>query len=153
MGRVASTTATVFAALGGFAVMVASALTWVLPVDGRSALAPSGATASSLLASTYQRSTDFTSSAGIVLLVTGALTTVGAIAGSRAMTALFAALSLIVGVDWLVSAGSAYDGVAAGHLAPGGWLGLGGAAVALVCSFDVRRNARGLSSTHGARRA
>jgi hypothetical protein len=134
---------TLSAVISGIAIAVSSVLPWISSGSARPQGKVEHVSASKMLSWKYVAPVPFDRSVGLAILVCGALVVLGALAGSRLVTAVFAVVTLAVAGSWIGLYASAYRGVVLlwPDLQVGGWLALVGGLIALISGLRVRRAA------------
>lgn len=128
------------AAIGGLVAILGCVLPWVRARDTRPELDLTKTAASSFGDWGFVATDSFPSSAAMVVLVAGLLTTVGAMARSWLLTVAASILALAIGGLWLGLAASAHKGVDLPwtDLRAGALLGIVGATLALAMGLSLR---------------
>jgi hypothetical protein len=132
-------------ALCGAAIVVGSFLSWVAARGRRPASGIEHTAISGLFHWSYQYSGSFLSSFAMVVVVTGALVIIGGVTASRFVTALFSLVALAAGGLWIGLNASHYSATNLPYtdLRIGAWLVVGGALIALISGFLLRRSRPG----------
>jgi hypothetical protein len=128
--------------LCGVAIGAGAFLTWIDARGSRPASGIKHTAITGLFHWSYQYSSSFLRSFGMVLVVAGALILIGGLVASRFMAALFAVIALAVAALWVGLNASHYNSTNLPYsdLRIGAWLALGGSLIALISAFFVRRS-------------
>lgn len=132
--------AAVIAALSGVAIAVGAVLPWVRARGRRPA---SGITHTSVMELFHwsYRASPFLRSFGMVAAAAGIVVIIGALIGSRVLTALFSLLALAAAGLWIALNATHYNPVDLPYsdLRVGAWLTVAGGLAGLISAFFLRR--------------
>ena len=132
--------AAVIATLSGVAIAVGGVLPWVCARGRRPASGITHTSVMGLFHWSYQAS-PFLRSFGLVTVVAGIVVVIGALIGSRVLTALFSLLALAAAGLWIGLNATHYNPVDMPYsdLRVGAWLTVGGGLAGLISAFFLRR--------------
>jgi hypothetical protein len=125
----------------GVAIAGAALLNWIDARGTRPAAGVKHTSITGLFHWSYQYSSSFLHSFGMVLVVAGALVLIGGLVASRFITALFAVIALVVAGLWIGLDASRYHSTNLPYsdLRVGAWLALVAGLLALISAFSLRR--------------
>jgi hypothetical protein len=136
-----SAAAAVVAPLSGIAIAAGAALTWV---SARGRRPESGITRTSIAGLfhwSYQTSSPFPRSFGMVVVVAGILVVIGGLIASRFLTGLFSLIALTAAGLWIGLNATHYNptDLPYSDLRAGAWLTIAGGLAGFISAFFLRR--------------
>jgi len=132
------------AALCGIAIGVGAVLPWVDPRGPRPASGITHTSVAGLFHWSYEDTSQFLRSFGVVVLAAGVLVFLGALAARRVVVALFSVVALAAAGLWIGLNVSHYNptDLLYSDLRVGAWLTVVGGLVGLLSAFVIRRRRR-----------
>lgn len=128
--------------LCGVAIAAGAFFGWIDAKGARPASGVKHTSITGLFHWSFQNSSSFLRSFGMVLAVVGVLVLIGGLIASRFMAALFAVIALAVAVLWIGLDASRYHttDLPYSDLRVGAWLAIGGSLLALISAGRLRRS-------------